>query len=216
MSATSGMMPATARYGLMKGAAVALLAVLALAGCGPSDGGSAGSGATPGASGGAAAGGGGGGGAGSGRVDACLVGTWNVDLAALATQAAGLMRNGGGTGTAEGTMTVTFGDALTIHYANTLTLYSEASGMKIGVKDSYAGDAVSTDYSAKDGKIKGTMPGETVTKTTAVIVGDQTQPGKTGTIPGTLDLTNGLTSYTCDGSAAALNNGTVTWKLSRA
>jgi hypothetical protein len=181
---------------------VALTLVVTLAACGPeADGGS---------------GGGGNAGAG-GRAEACLIGTWNVDVADVAQQAAALLRNGGGRGSAEGTITVIFGDTLTIRYADTLTIVSDSAGRAIGVRDSYQGDAVSTDYTAKDGKILGTLPGSAVTKTTAVIVGTQTQPATSGRIAGALDLAQGQTTYTCSGSTATIGTGTtITWKLTKA
>jgi hypothetical protein len=91
-----------------------------------------------------------------------------------------------------------------------------SNGLLVGVKQSYAGDAVSTDYVARDGKITGTMPGDTVTMSTAVIVGTQTQPAQSGKIAGALELSKGPTNYTCSGSSATIANGTVNWKLSEA
>ena len=188
---------------LSVGALGVLGVVLALTACGPSDAGS-GSGAPP-------------AGAGAGRADACLVGTWNVDVADVAQQAAALMRTGPGRGTAEGTITVIVGDTLTIRYANTLIIVSDTAGRTVGVRDSYQGDAVSTDYTAKDGKILGTLPASSVTKTTAVIVGTQTQPATSSQIPGALDLAQGQTTYTCSGSRATIGTGTtITWKLTKA
>jgi hypothetical protein len=189
-------------------AALLIVATVPLAACGP-DGAGGGTG-----SGGGPAGGGGTGG--SAHAEACLVGTWAVDVADVARQAAALAKNPS-QGTAEGTITMTFGDTLTIHYASSQTIVSPASnGLLVGVKQSYAGDAVSSDYVAKDGKITGTMPADSVTMSTSVIVGGKTQPAQSGKLPGALDISKGLTNYTCSGSSATIANGTVTWKLSKA
>jgi hypothetical protein len=159
----------------------------------------------------------GGGGASAAGRDACLSGSWKVDLQDLATQAAAKLPNGGGHGSSDGSITVTFGDTMAIVYGTNLTLVSDASnGLSIGVRNSYEGTATSNDYQAHDGHITGTMATNTVALKTAVIVGSQTQDASTGPLAGTLDLAQGVTSYTCGASTLTLDNDTVSWHLTKA
>ena len=159
-----------------------------------------------------------GGAAGGAGRDDCLTGTWAVDVQELARQAA-TRSTTPGEGTAEGTITVSFGEALSIVYANTFTLTSKTSGgLAVGVQDTYEGTASSTDYRAEGGHLTGSMATNTVTKTTAVVVGTQIQPAASAPLSGVLDLAQGVTSYTCSGSALTLSTGDgfVDWHLTKA
>jgi hypothetical protein len=186
---------------------VAVVAAAALAACGPDTSGSTsgpGSSATSAAP--AAA---------AGR-DACLTGTWHVDVQDLATQTA-TKAGKGGRGTGSGTITVTFGDAMTIDYAYVLTITTPSSqGMAIGVKDDFRGAASSTDYQASGGHLTGTMATNTVSLTTSIIVNGHAQGGSAQALNGVLDLSKGVTSYTCSGSSMTMANGVSTWHLSKA
>ncbi len=193
-------------------AALALCA-LALAACGPDDGAANGSGASGSAT--ATATVGGGGQAASGR-DGCLLGTWAVDLQDLANSTAAKLP-GGGTGTSSGSITVVFGDAMTLTYDATLTVVAPASsGLSVGAQNIYAGTATSTDYQAKDGKLAGTMQTNTVTMKLSVIVGNQTKAASTAPLSGALDLAQSATTYTCAGSNLTLNTSGVVWHLTKA
>src|SRR4051812_21037016 len=106
------------KTGRSRAQALALASLLlGVTACGPaaSTGAASSAGATS-ASGSGAAGGG------AGR-DGCLAGTWAVDMQDLAQQAAARLTKPG-QGTAEGSIKVTFGDAMSIVYADTLTLTS--------------------------------------------------------------------------------------------
>jgi hypothetical protein len=187
------------------------LCAIPLAACGPDEG-------TPGGSGGTATASrtsaGGGGGAATGR-DGCLTGTWKVDLDDLADRTAAKLP-GGGEGAGTGTITLSFDDAMTITYDAVLTITStSSSGLKVGVQDTYAGAAASTDYQAKDGKLTGTMQTNTVTMKIAVIVGDRTQAASTGPLSGVVDLARGDTTYDCSGSNLTLQTSGIVWHLTK-
>jgi hypothetical protein len=148
--------------------------------------------------------------------DACLLGTWSVDLPDLANATAAKLP-GGGTGTSSGSITVTFGDTMKLDYDATLTVTSKSSnGLDVGVQDVYSGTATSTDYQADGGKLTGTMATNTVTLKLAVIVGTHTQPASTAPLSGVLDLSQGNTTYACGGSNLTLTTSGTVWHLTKA
>lgn len=167
------------------------------------------------------------GGGGSPDRDSCLIGTWQVDVNDLAHEMVGMMQSLGGaamsgaTATSDGTITVVFGDSMTITYGSVITLNSSAGSLPIVEKITYSGSAKSDDWTAKNGAIKGTMSSNDFKiEMTETMAG---QPIPLGTLPvsGGMDLGAGNVSYTCSGgsgtiSVAAPNPvSSVTWKLTR-
>jgi hypothetical protein len=153
--------------------------------------------------------------AGGGR-DGCLTGTWSVDVTDLASQVAAKMQSRAARGSAEGTLTVLFGDNMTIKYGNTLIITVPNDPTTIVFKETFTGNAVSTDWSAKDGKLAGSMPADTVKTKIDMTVGGKQVPSTITQLSGTLDLASGAIGYTCDGSKATLTSGVAVWKLTRA
>ena len=149
--------------------------------------------------------------------DGCLIGTWKVDVPDMARQAAGLMRQTGAEGTGTGDITLVFGDQMSITYNNAVIAITTpmGSGLSMKITSTYTGTASSTDWQAKEGKLGGTMPTNTVTNTMVASVGGQTVAMPTIPFSGALDMSQGTLSYTCAGSSATLT-GPVTWKLTKA
>jgi len=152
----------------------------------------------------------------SGR-DSCLMGTWKVDVPDMARQAAGLMRTSGSEGSGTGNITLVFGDQMSITYDNAVIAITTpmGSGLSMKVTSTYTGTASSTDWQAKDGKLAGTMPTNTVTNKMVASVGGQEVAMPTIPFSGSLDMSKGALDYTCAGSSATLV-GPVTWKLTKA
>ena len=185
--------------------AAVVLAAAALAACDPS--------ADPGTP--AASSRSGGAAAPSGR-DACLTGTWNVDIDDLATQIA-TMTIATATGSGTGTITLTFGDTMRIAYASSVVVTGPMTqNMQLILKDDLSGESVSTDWQAGGGKLSATMSTNSVqTKVTAKI-GDQEQTSPAMPASGALNIPPGGIAYTCSGSAATLSIANMTWKLTKA
>ncbi|HCT81162.1 MAG TPA: hypothetical protein DGG94_10040 [Micromonosporaceae bacterium] len=194
----------------MKVKALLLLAVAALpmAGCANDGSGTPGAGTSPTST--ATTG------TGSAGRDGCLIGTWNVDVNDMAQQTATKMGRGA-TGTGTGTITLIFGDQMTIKYNNAIAIDSPiGSGLTMNMKNTFAGDATSTDWTAKDGKLAGTMPANTVTSTIVTTVGGKEVPATTTPLSGSLDMSSGALGYTCGGNKATLITPMVTWNLTKA
>ncbi|WP_027344526.1 hypothetical protein [Hamadaea tsunoensis] len=156
-----------------------------------------------------------GGGTAAGRDD-CLIGTWKLDVEDMARQIAAKIPNGA-TGTSTGTVTLTFGDKMTITYANAVMITSPMStGISMTITDKFAGSAESADWKAEDGKISGTMPVNNVKTTITMKVGNKEQAAPTQPLGGALDLSKGVLNYTCSGSTATMSNSAVSWKLTKA
>lgn len=155
-------------------------------------------------------------GAGTAGRDGCLIGTWNVDVNDMAQQTAAKVGNGA-TGNGTGTITLVFSDQMTIKYNNVIAIDSPiGGGLTMNMKNTFTGDATSTDWTAKDGKLAGTMPANTVTSKIVTTVGGKEVPATTTPLSGSLDMSSGALGYTCSGSKATLITPMVTWNLTKA
>lgn len=147
--------------------------------------------------------------------DGCLTGTWKVDVNDLAQQTAAKLGSGA-TGSGSGTITLDFGDQMTIKYNNVITINSPLSaGLTMVMKNTFTGDATSTDWRATDGKLAGTMPANTVKSTIVATVGGRAAPPMTTPFSGALDMSAGALGYTCSGNAATFTTPMVTWHLTK-
>ena len=67
--------------------------------------------------------------------DSCLTGTWKVDVADMARQAAAKMTTANATGTGTGTITVVFADQMTTTYNNVVGISAPlSSGLSMDMK----------------------------------------------------------------------------------
>jgi hypothetical protein len=154
-------------------------------------------------------------GGGAGDRDACLIGTWAVDVNDMSRQIAAMLQTARGTGAAEGTVTMVFGDTMTVKYDNTVIITVPNDPVSIVFRQTFTGDATSTDWSAKDGKLTGVLPADTVKTKIEMTIGGQQVPPTMTDLGGALDLSaNGL-GYTCAADSATLIAPTVTWKMTR-
>jgi hypothetical protein len=190
---------------ILAGAAVA--SAVFLAACGTSSTPDGGSGATSPAN---------GAGGGNPDRDECLIGTWNVDVEDMADKGAGLMP--GATGEGSGSITIVFGNEMTITYDSTIRFKVPIGGNDMVVDAVYTGSGTSTDWKTTGGVLKGTMPVNTVEVTMTASVGGQTVP--MGNIPfqGAMSIDEGNLGYTCSGNSATLIAPPpgITWKLDKA
>ena len=155
-------------------------------------------------------------GGGSGNRDACLIGAWAVDVNDMAQQVAAKMSAMRATGSGEGTITLIFGDAMIIKYNSAVIITVPDDPVTMVMKQTMTGDATSTDWTAKDGKLTGAMPANTVTSKIETTIGGQQVPATTTDLGGTLDIGATGLGYTCAGNNATLIAPTVVWKLTRA
>jgi hypothetical protein len=156
-----------------------------------------------------------GGGSAAGR-DACLLGTWQLDVDDMAHQIAAKLPNNA-TGRSSGTVTLTFGDTMKITYANSVIITTPMStGLTMTITDKFDGSAESADWKAESGKISGTMPTDNVKTTITMKVGNREQAAPPQQLGGALDLSQGVLDYTCSGSSATMSNSAVSWKLTKA
>jgi len=192
----------------VKALLLAVVAVAALSACGNDDPGTPGANGTAGTATGAPAGNA------QGR-DGCLMGTWKVDVNDMGQQTAAKVGSGAeGSGT--GTLTVVFGSELKITYANAIVVDVPVSSMKMNMKSSFEGDAVSTDWAAKDGKLSGSMNSSNVKNSIVTTVGGVTVPASTAVpLEGSLDLAKTV-AYTCSGNNATISGPGVVWKMTKA
>ncbi|MBV1853115.1 hypothetical protein [Catellatospora tritici] len=154
---------------------------------------------------------------GSADRDGCLTGTWQVDVDDMAKQAAAMMAQMDAKGAGTGTITLSFGDKMTIKYnANIAISVPMGSGLTMKVDSKYTGTATSSDWTSKGGKIAGTMPTDDVKADMKATVGGKTVPMTTIPFKGAMDLRQGALAYTCSGSSATLAAPTVTWHLTKA
>jgi hypothetical protein len=158
---------------------------------------------------------GGAGGTVTGR-DGCLMGSWKVDVDDMAKQTAERVGRGA-TGKGTGAITLAFGDKMSIKYDNTVIAIKApvSEGLVMDMKNTFKGEAISSDWVAKDGKLGGTMPSNTVKSTITMSMGGQTVPSTTTPFEGALDLAQGNLGYTCSGSTATFISPIVTWKLTK-
>ncbi|WP_412543546.1 hypothetical protein R8Z50_14000 [Longispora sp. K20-0274] len=153
--------------------------------------------------------------AGAGR-DRCLTGTWKVDVADLAQQTAAKVGHGA-TGAGTGTITLVFGPTMTIKYADVIAITSPLSaGLTMTSTNTFTGEATSTDWVAKDGRLGGTMPANTVTSKIVTTINGRESPTTTTPFSGALDMSAGQLGYTCSGNAATFSTPMVTWHLTKA
>lgn len=111
--------------------------------------------------------------------DRCLTGTWKVDVADLAQQTAAKVGHGA-TGTGTGSITLVFGPAMTITYANVIAINTTLSaGLSMTNTNTFTGAATSTDWVARDGKLGGTMPTNTVTSKIVTTINGRESPTTT-------------------------------------
>jgi hypothetical protein len=192
---------------------VAAVTALSLAACTPGSGGTGGSSPTTVVGGGASATLA----AGSDR-DGCLTGSWSVDVPDLGRQVAAKMQAVSATasGTGEGTILLIFGDSMTIKYDNSLIVTVPNPPVTMVFKETFTGDAASTDWSAKNGKLTGTMPAGGVQTKTEMTIGGQQVPPTMTPLGGSLDLGSAGLGYTCSGNSATLDSGVAVWKMTRA
>ncbi len=149
----------------------------------------------------------------AGGQDSCLTGKWKADVDAMAKAAA---RLGGGEGAGSGSITMEFADQMTIAYDNAIiTIKSTVSGSNVEAKMTISGTATSTTYTAKDGKIGGVMPGGKITTKSVMTMNGVETPMPAGAFDGNIDLSKNTLSYTCSGNRAELNNGYVSWPLTK-
>jgi hypothetical protein len=146
--------------------------------------------------------------------DGCLIGTWNVDVNDVGQQAAAKIGSGA-VGSGTGTLKVTFGDEMRISYGNTIVMDMKFSDQTMNMKSTFTGDATSSDWKAKDGKITGTMASNNVTNSAVASVGGVTVPTGTSVPFSSLNLSETV-GYTCSGSNATISGPGITWKLSKA
>lgn len=149
----------------------------------------------------------------AGDRDGCLTGKWKADVDAMAKAAA---RLGGGEGTGSGSITMEFADQMTIAYDDAVIMIkSTVSGSAVEAKMTISGSATSTSYSTKGGKIAGVMPGGKITTKSVMTVNGVETPMPAAAFDGNLDLSKNTVSYTCSGNKAELNNGYVSWPLTK-
>jgi hypothetical protein len=146
--------------------------------------------------------------------DACLIGTWNVDVTDMAKQAAAQI-NSGANGIGSGTVTLGFGDHMAINYDTVADIDGTVNGQTMILRITITGDASSTDWAAKDGNLSGTMAANTVTAKTEGTLGGKAVPVTVKPFDGALDLAPGALGYTCSGSKATLTTPTLTWRLTK-
>jgi hypothetical protein len=146
--------------------------------------------------------------------DACLIGTWRVDVTDMAKQAAAQI-NSGATGTGSGTVTLVFGDHMAIKYDTVIDLNGTVNGQTMVLESTITGDASSTDWVAKDGNLSGTMSTNTVTAKTAGTIDGKDVPVTVKPFEGALDLAPGALGYTCSGNKATFTTPTLTWHLTK-
>jgi len=147
--------------------------------------------------------------------DACLIGTWKVDVTDMARQGAAQI-NAGATGTGSGTVTLVFGDHMAIKYDTVIDMNGTVNGQTMVLKSTITGDASSTDWVAKDGDLSGTMSANTVTAKTAGTIDGKDVPVTVKPFDGALDLAPGALGYTCSGNKATFTTPTLTWRLTKA
>ncbi|GAB4059864.1 hypothetical protein GCM10028775_72880 [Catellatospora paridis] len=149
----------------------------------------------------------------AGDRDGCLTGKWTADVDAMAKAAA---RLGGGEGKGSGSITMEFADQMTIAYDNAIiSIKSTVSGSAVEAKMTINGTATSTTYTTKDGKIAGVMPGGKITTKSVMTMNGVETPMPAGAFDGNIDLSKNTVSYTCSGNRAELNNGYVSWPLTK-
>jgi hypothetical protein len=153
-------------------------------------------------------------GAGADR-DACLIGTWKLDVTDMAKQAAAQI-NSGANGTGSGTVTLVFGDHMAINYDAVADINGTVSGQTMVLKITVTGDASSTDWAAKDGNLSGTMAASAVTAKTEGTLDGKAVPVTVKPFDGALDLAPGTLGYTCSGNKATLTTPKLTWRLAKA
>jgi hypothetical protein len=161
------------------------------------------------------AGGGAGGGGGSDRE--CLIGTWALDVQDLANQIVTIMGVPGATATADGPVTVVFGEDIEVTWGTTLTVTMPRSEGTIEMTAVYTGSQVGTDWTATDGVIRATPGVNDLDVNMTVLVNGQAVPmdvplPELGTL-GSVDST-----YTCSGDSATVTGPapSPTWRLTRA
>jgi hypothetical protein len=147
--------------------------------------------------------------------DACLIGTWKVDVTDMARQAAAQI-NSGATGTGSGTTTLIFGDHMAINYDAVADINGTVSGQTMILKITFTGDASSTDWAAKDGNLTGTMAASAVSAKTEGTLDGEPVPVTVKPFDGALDLAPGNLGYTCSGNTATLTTPKLTWRLTKA
>jgi len=157
-----------------------------------------------------------GGGGGSADRDGCLIGTWKVDVDDMAKQAAAMLPMPGTSGKGTGNITLAFADTMSISYDANIAITTPIGDNDMTIDSTYTGTAVSDDWSATGGALKGTMPTNNVKADLKASVGGQTVPMTSIPFQGALDLDEGNLSYTCSGSLASLKGPGVTWKLTKA
>lgn len=150
--------------------------------------------------------------------DACLKGTWNVDMDELAKAVAAMPGPAGKKGTATGKVTLTFGETMKMDYTNAaVTVETPGStAVPITIRSTFNGTAESKDYKAADGKISGTMTTNTVQSKMAMVNNGTEVDLPSGGVKFDLDPSSVPINYTCTGSKLTLNNGFLTWHLNKA
>ncbi|WP_203911390.1 hypothetical protein [Rhizocola hellebori] len=152
--------------------------------------------------------------AGGGDRDSCLMGTWKVDVNNIAQQTASMIGSGA-VGTGAGTLTVAFGSEMKVTYGNTVSMDMKIGDKTMNMKSTFAGDATSTNWKTKDGKLTGTMSSNNVTNSAVATVGGVTVPTPTSVPFSALNLSETV-NYTCSGSNATISGSGVSWKLTKA
>jgi hypothetical protein len=149
--------------------------------------------------------------------DPCLIGTWQLDVQDVADQLKTLMSLPGAEMVNEGTVTVTFGSAADIAYANTLTITVPMSDMSMVGTAVYSGTANIAEWTAKDGSFTASAPTGDFDIDLTFTVGGTTVPAPMQ--PPALGLHGDVPfAYTCSGDSASLSGPAPapTWHLNRA
>jgi hypothetical protein len=149
--------------------------------------------------------------------DDCLIGTWKVDVDDMAKKGAALTGMPGASGAGTGDITLVFGDTMKITYANTIEITSTLTGAPLTIKATYSGSATSTDWQARDGVLKGTMPTNDIKVEQVATMGGTVVPLPSTQFSGALNLDEGNLNYQCSGNSMTFTrNPGISWKLTKA
>jgi hypothetical protein len=132
--------------------------------------------------------------AGNGDRDACLIGTWNVDVNDMAAQAASITSQPGARGSATGTIVLTFGDKMTITYT-TMAITTPISGAEM-ISTPLSREPRATTGSPRTASSRGIKHGHSEH---AARVGGQTIPMTAMPFQGA-STSQGNLDYTCSGT----------------
>jgi hypothetical protein len=151
--------------------------------------------------------------------DACLVGTWQLDVQDAADQLVALMSIPGATAEASGTVTLAFADTLTSTWDETLKLTLPLGSQDMVATAVYSGSTVLSEWTANEGVLRASGPSGDFHIDLTYAVGGVEVPVPGGITPPNMgDLSGGEVAYTCSGDSATLSPPAPapTWRMSRA